>query len=152
MFLENISNSLSNGNILFSEDYFSIFNTEFLEGFLIVGKIKSKFPINFECLSSEDAFKSCAWFSCLALMEINKKASIDREILKTSRLINELLRLLIESHFCLTDLVNTQDKFLETKRLVNLIDLIRSLTLRDSLDVLKIQEKVFIFFGKKISL
>jgi hypothetical protein len=54
-FLNNLSSCLSNRKILFSEDYFSIFNTIFMEAFLVIGKLaqKAKFP----CISPEDAFK-----------------------------------------------------------------------------------------------
>lgn len=49
--------SPSGAPTLFSEDYFSIFNTEFLEAFLIIGRLRSEFEVKSEIISSENAYR-----------------------------------------------------------------------------------------------
>ena len=57
-FMNSISVCFYKKDILFSDDLFSIFNVEFLEGFLIVGKIQMEHAnAKFECIKPEDAFK-----------------------------------------------------------------------------------------------
>ena len=57
-FLKNLSLSLSNRKILIARDNYSIFNTIFLEGFLMLAKIKSEYKHNnLEFISAEDSLK-----------------------------------------------------------------------------------------------
>lgn len=58
LFLTNLSTSLSNRSILFSNDYFSLLQPIFLESFLILGKLKYEyFEKSTDFISAEDAFR-----------------------------------------------------------------------------------------------
>ncbi|CAF0731786.1 unnamed protein product [Brachionus calyciflorus] len=139
LFLKNLTKKSQIAD-LHAENYFSIFNLEFLEAFLIVGKLK-KIYSNFECIQPEHSFRYCAWLSCLGILELNKKSPIDKETFMNSKLIKDLINLLVESHYNLAKLNNLKKSQI-LKQSMNLIDLIRALDNKESEHVLKIQEEI----------
>ena len=91
---------------------------------------------------------SCAWLCSVSLIELNKKTLIDKETFQNSKIIKEIINLLIESHYNLTTIQNsnTNDKSLakklRIKYFINLISLIRLLGNKESEYILKMQEEV----------
>lgn len=61
LYLKNLSQNLlpvnNKKSDLLAEDYFSIFNTIFIEGFLILGNLKTNYKVKINLMSAEDAFK-----------------------------------------------------------------------------------------------
>ena len=56
-FVSHLTETFVNKNVLFAEDYYSILHTQFIEGFMVVGKIKSQFNIKFDSITAENAFR-----------------------------------------------------------------------------------------------
>ena len=56
-FVSHLTQSYVNKAVLFADDYYSLLNTQFIEGFLVVGKIKSQFNIKLNSISAENAFR-----------------------------------------------------------------------------------------------
>lgn len=58
LFLENLDKNLQNKQaVSWSENYYSLFNLEFLEAFLIIGKLQRSFKINLETIQYSYSFK-----------------------------------------------------------------------------------------------
>ena len=94
---------------------------------------------------------SCAYLCSLALIQIDSIASIDTNFSKNSKLIKDILMILIDAH---SELVRNFDepsgdpnidklRTLQSKRCIGLIDLIRSVSDKNDLEVLELQEMVF---------
>jgi hypothetical protein len=93
--------------------------------------------------------QSSAWLCCIALNEIDKRTTLTHELQKSSRLINEIIRILIEAHYNLINLPSVIDpakvneyRTLRAKRCVNLLAIVRSATSREERDILNLQENV----------
>lgn len=80
----------------------------------------------------------------MALIEFNKRSKIDKEIFSSSKLLQEIIVLLIDAHYNLA-ITNTQtiklDK-IKIKNLINLVDLIRTVGNKENRNILNIQEEV----------
>ena len=93
---------------------------------------------------------SCGWLCSIALSLISERTSISRELVKSSKLIKEIIRLLTEAHSNLILLDTRPEKpeqlndfrTLKARRCTNLLNLIRSATDRDTQHILRLQEKV----------
>lgn len=57
LYLNNLIQNLNKNDVIYSENYYSVFNIEFLEAFLIIGKLKKMYPNSYETISAHDSFK-----------------------------------------------------------------------------------------------
>jgi hypothetical protein len=57
MFLASLCSSLSNRAVAFADDSYSIFNTMFLEAFVLLGKVRHQFQVKLNGISVEHSFK-----------------------------------------------------------------------------------------------
>ena len=57
LYLVNISSHYRNKKKFLAEDHFNIFNTIFLEAFILLGKIKEEFHLKQNVISSENAYR-----------------------------------------------------------------------------------------------
>lgn len=78
----------------------------------------------------------------MALIEFNKRSKIDKEIFASSKLLQDIIVLLIEAHYNLATTNTPRTDKLKIKNLLNLVDLIRSLGNKENRNILNIQEEV----------
>lgn len=85
----------------------------------------------------------------MALNEINNRSILNTELIKTSNLVKDIVRILIESHQYLINLTTRIDpsqldeyRILQSKRCLNFINIIRTATDKNEKYILKIQENV----------
>jgi hypothetical protein len=83
----------------------------------------------------------------MSLSEIDKRTTLNHELQKSSRLINEIIRILIEAHYNLINMPSliepgkvNEYRTLRAKRCVNLLTIVRSATSREEKDILVLQE------------
>jgi hypothetical protein len=92
--------------------------------------------------------KSAAWLCCIAISELDKRTTLDIELAQSSKLVKDIVRILLDAHRCLIELVPQNDaninetRTIQAKRCKNLISLIRSLLNREQNSVLALQEKI----------
>ena len=81
-------------------------------------------------------------------MELDKRTTFDPEQARSSRLVKEIVRILIDAHSSLINTIKVDPKMLndsrtlKAKHCVNLINILRSATNRDDREMLKLQENV----------